>query len=124
MAILTLSVLAAALMLCAASLFTVNHTVDEALRLRGQALVAFDQGRSDAARDGMQALAGFWERRNGVMEMLASHDDLHSVEAAIADARICLECEDRDDFLRAMSTVDSGLRHLRDEEAVRWTNLY
>ena len=27
-------------------------------------------------------------------------------------------------FQRAMNALDMGLRHLRDEEAVRWENLY
>ena len=53
-----------------------------------------------------------------------NHDALHDVDAAIAEAQICLECEDHDDFLRTMSTVRAGLEHLKDEEALRLANLY
>ena len=58
------------------------------------------------------------------METLASHDALLDVAAAIAEARICLDCRDHDDFLRTLSEVEMGLDHLKDEEAVRWENLY
>ena len=64
------------------------------------------------------------DERAALMETLASHDALHDVDAAIAQAQICLECEDHDDFLRTMADVSAGLSHLRDEEAVRWSNLY
>jgi hypothetical protein len=69
-------------------------------------------------------LAQLWQDRAGLLEKLASHDALHDVDTAIAEAKICLECRDHDDFLRTMSAVEMGLTHLKDEEAVRWENLY
>ena len=101
---LTLAVLACALAVCTAGLFALNDAVDEAERL--------------------QSLAVLWEGRGALMETLASHDALHEVSAALAEAQICLECEDHDDFLRTMSTVRMGLSHLRDEQALRLSNLY
>ena len=62
--------------------------------------------------------------RSAALELLASHDALHEVQSSIAEAQICLECEDRDDFLRTMSQTAQGLAHLRDEEALRLSNLY
>ena len=107
--ILTLAVLACALAVCVFSLSTLNDTVGQAQQRAAELLAR---------------LAGLWADRAGLMEMLASHDALHDVGAAIAEARICLECRDHDDFLRTMSAVEAGLSHLKDEEAVRWANLY
>ena len=122
--ILTLAVLACALALCAVSLVCIDRAVDGAERLQSLAVLAAQQGDAVRAKALMVELAGFWEDRAGWMEMLPSHDALHDVGAAIAEAQICLECEDHDDFLRMMSQVDMGLSHLRDEQALRLSNLY
>ena len=122
--ILTLAVLAAALAICAASLFALNGTVDEAERLQSLTVLAAQEEDFSGAKTHLLALAEFWASRANLMEMLASHDALHDVDAAIAEAQICLECEDHDDFLRTMSAVRAGLSHLRDEEALRLANLY
>jgi len=122
--ILTLAVLACALGLCWAAQGTLNGTVEQARQLHAQALLAEEAGDADRAGALLVQLAQLWRDRAGVLEMLASHDALHDVSAAIAEAKICLECHDHDDFLRTMSTVANGLEHLKDEEAVRWENLY
>ena len=122
--ILTLAVLACALGLCWAAQGTLNGTVEQACQLHAQALLAEEAGDADRAGALLVQLAQLWRDRAGVLEMLASHDALHDVSAAIAEAKICLECHDHDDFLRTMSTVANGLEHLKDEEAVRWENLY
>jgi hypothetical protein len=117
-------VLACALGVCWASQATLNDTVDQARRLHTQALLAENGGDRERAGELLVQLAQLWRDRAGLVEMLASHDALHDVAAAIAEAKICLECRDHDDFLRTMSTVEMGLGHLKDEEAVRWENLY
>ena len=115
--ILTLAVLAAALLVCALGQRALDGTVDEAERLQSQAVLAATEHRMADAKTFIHDLAALWDER-------ASHDALHDVGAALAEAQICLECEDRDDFLRTMSTVYMGLEHLKDEEAVRLSNLY
>lgn len=122
--ILTLAVLGCALAVCWVSQTTLNDTVDQARLLHAQALLAENVGDSDRAGELLVQLAQLWHNRAGLLEMLASHDALHDVSTAIAEAKICLECRDHDDFLRTMSTVDMGLEHLRDEEALSWENLY
>ena len=121
---LTLATLACALAVCWVSRGTLNATVDEARLLHDQALLAENSGDSGRAVELLVRLAQLWRDREGLLELLASHDALHDVAAAIAEARICLECRDHYDFLRTMSTVNMGLEHLMDEEAVRWENLY
>ena len=122
--ILTAAVLAVALAVCWASQAALNGAVDEAERLQSLAVLAVQERRIADAKTLVTALAEFWAGRANLMEMLASHDALHDVDAAIAEAQICLECEDRDDFLRTMSQTAQGLAHLRDEEALRLSNLY
>ena len=122
--ILTLAVLACALAVCALSQATLNDTVEEARQLRAEALLAENGGDVERAGALLSQLAQLWQDRAGLLEKLASHDALHDVDAAITEAKICLECRDHDDFLRTMSTVELGLNHLKDEEAVRWENLY
>ena len=122
--ILTLAVLLCALTACALCQNALNDAVDEAGRLRDEALLAAD--REDYGRAGalLSRLAQHGRDRARLMELLADHDALHEVDAAIAEAAICLECRDHDDFLRTMSTVRAGLEHLQDEEALRLANLY
>lgn len=120
----TLAVLAVALAVCAASQRALNGAVDEAERLESLAVLAANEQRYADAKTLLGALAAHWRERSKVLEMLASHDALHDVDAAIAEAQICLECEDHDDFLRTMSNVHMGLEHLKDEEALRLSNLY
>ena len=122
--ILTLAVLACALAVCWISRGTLNATVEQARLLHDQALLAENGGDVDRAGELLVQLAQLWRDRASLLEMLASHDALHDVAAAIAEAKICLKCRDHDDFLRTMSTVSMGLEHLMDEEAVRWENLY
>lgn len=122
--ILTLAVLVCALAVCGYALFALNDTVDQAMQLHSRAMLAADDGDGDRAAALLVQLAQLWKDRAGQMETLANHDALHDVAAAIAEAQICLECHDRDDFLRTMSTVLLGLEHLKDDEAVRWENLY
>ena len=122
--ILTLGVLATAMLVCALSLAALNGTVDEARRLGSLAVLAERENQADVAANRLVELAQLWQDRAGLMETVASHDALHDVEAALAEAQICLECDDHDDFLRTMSTLDMALGHLKDEEAVRWANIY
>ena len=122
--ILTLAVLAAALAVCWVSQAALNGTVDEAERLQSLAALAEQEERIADAKSLMVRLAEHWTAKSNVMEMMAGHDDLHDVGAAIADAQICLECDDHDAFRRAMAAVRAGLEHLKDEEALRLSNLY
>ena len=122
--IITLAVLAAALALCAVSQRVLDGAVEEAGRMQSLAVLAVEEQRFSDAKTLMGQLAEYWGGHSRVLEMLASHDALHDVDAAIAEAQICLECEDHDDFLRTMSTVSMGLEHLKDEEALSFMNLY
>ncbi|MBR1820472.1 MAG: DUF4363 family protein [Clostridia bacterium] len=122
--ILTLAVLICALAVCAASMLALNGIVDEAERLQSLAVLAANEARTADAKTLLLELAELWESKSGMLEMLSAHEAVHDVSATLAEAQICLECEDHDDFLRTMSTARAGLEHLKDEEALRLSNLY
>ena len=121
---MTLCVLAVALAVCAGSMLALNGTVERARRLQSLAVLAAQERRIADAKSLVLELAQYWKDRSAALELLASHDALHEVQSSIAEVQICLECEDRDDFLRTMSQTAQGLAHLRDEEALRLSNLY
>lgn len=122
--VVTAAVLACALAVCFLSMGTLSHAVSGAGRLVSQAVLAAQEGRTAQAKSLMVELAEFWKARSGLLEMIASHDALHEVDAAVAEAQICLECRDHDDFLRTMSNARMALQHLWDEEVLSWANLY
>ena len=119
-----LIVLMASLGVMTAGLLYLNRAVTRATALGSEAVLAVQMSRGDSAAETMVALAEFWRTRTPVLEMLADHDALHEVQTGIAEAQICLECDDHDDFLRCMVIVDGALSHIRDEEALRLSNLY
>lgn len=122
--IVTLAVLLAAIAVCAAARAVLNDAAQRADRLCSLAVLAAQEHRPDRAKEMVVALAEYWRQKTAVLELLASHDALHEVNVSIAEARICLDCEDHDDFLRCMSNAAEALDHLRDEQSVRLSNLY
>ena len=122
--ITTAAVLACALAICALSLAALTHAVSEAGDLCSEAVLAVEETRFAHAKSLMVKLAEYWEAHAAMLEFIVNHDALNEVAGALAEAQICLECEDRDDFLRTMSTVRAGLEHLKDEQALRLANLY
>ena len=122
--IVTVAVLVCALALCALSQAALNRAVSRAEALHALALQAVEAGHPARAEALLGELIRFWADRTPTLEKLVSHDALHDVAAALAEAKICLACDDHDDFLRTMSTARLGLEHLYDEEALSWENLY
>lgn len=123
-AILMAAVLAVSLVVCLAGGRALDRAVDEAQRLRSAAILAEAEGRQADAKTLLLALAEAWKGHRAALETLASHDALHEVQAGIAEACVCLECEEHDDFLRILTNLDLALEHIRDEQALRWENLY
>ena len=122
--ILTVAVLACAVTLCVVAQAALNDAVDAALSIEQRAFAAADTGRLDDAVALAGSLDDLWRAKAHLLELTVSHDALRDVAETIADARIRLRYGDTDDFLCAMSAVETRLTRLRDEEALRWENLY
>ncbi|MBQ4088508.1 MAG: DUF4363 family protein [Clostridia bacterium] len=58
-----------------------------------------------------------------LMEMVASHDQLHEAMTNIIEARVALECEDMDDAYQALARLQGILDHIRDHEKLTISNL-
>lgn len=123
--LLTLSVLICAVALCLVAQAALNRAVDAALDMERRAAEAASAGNiKDAARLAAE-LDRHWQDSSRLLELTVSHDALHDAVATIAEARIHLRYEsDVEDFLCAMSAIEAGLTRLREEEALRWENLY
>ena len=93
-------------------LILVSHVVGqmEALSMEAQALV--DQGNNDLASEKMVQLAGEWEKFRPFLEMLISHNEMHTVVDRYVEAEINLQRNHLDDFYKSMALVQESLRHI------------
>jgi len=114
---------AVALSLCLTCYFLVNHVADRTEDLAMQALDQVDQGRLEKARETMTQLASEWERYRPFLEMLISHDEMHTVVERYVEAEINLDRGHLDDYYRTMSLLREILRHIREQERVGWGNV-
>ena len=122
--ITTAAVLLCALAICILSLTALTHAVSEAGDLCSRAVLAVEERRMAQAKSLMVELAESWKGHTALLEFIVNHDALNDVTVAVAEAQICLECADHDDFLRTMSTARLALEHLQCDESLCWQNLY
>lgn len=120
----TAGVLAVSLLVCALSMIWLNSVLDEAHGITIDVFTAMEEGRVEDARQGLVALATLWDEHSDLLEMLCAHDDLHEVKERIIQAEICMEYTDMEDFYSTVALIGEGIEHIRDQEALRWTNLY
>lgn len=113
-----------ALLICTFSLVTVKNTVQEVELLRTEAIVSVKNGQTEAALEKIITLEKFWEERSRVLEMLIAHDDVHEIATFISDARVCLEVEDIDDFLRTAEQLKAAVGHINSVQNISFGNLY
>jgi hypothetical protein len=104
-------------------LMLVSHVVGqmEVLSMEAQDLV--DQGKTDLATEKMVQLAGEWEKFRPFLEMLISHDEMHTVVDRYVEAGVNLERNHLDDFYKSMALLQESLRHILNQEQVRWGNV-
>lgn len=119
-----LVVLVAALAVCVAGSRAVDRAVSEANDLLAEAVHASALGDAGRAMAHMRALDAGWRGRGRALELLTSHDALGEVQAAIADAGLCLESGQRDEFVRACASASVLLERLRLAESLRLVNVF
>jgi len=110
-------------LICVLSLRYTNGVLERAHDLTIEVFVEMEEGNLTAVREGLVELATLWQEHESMLEVLCDHGDLHSVKQDIIQAQICMEYTDMEDFYSAVSLIGEGIEHIRDEEAVSWTNL-
>lgn len=122
--ITALAVLIIAIALCVASTWAVGGAVKRADDLRLSAEHAAKLGDRAGALKQVLAMSESWQSDNRWLELMTSHDALSDVRVAIDDARVCLENNERAEFLRACAVMAAALERLRATESVRLMNLF
>ena len=112
-----------ALALCAFSLLTVSGEVERADRERLLAVQSLDRGQLPQAQEALARLDRQWQSVRPGLSVLCAHSALDEVDAALSEARACLESGDVDEGLRALIRLKQALYHLRDVEEATIINL-
>lgn len=122
--LITLATLVISMALCTLSRVSVTRIVDHARHLRTEAIEAMEKNDVQRTEVVLVELAGFMEEKQGWLEVLCEHDDLHEIKAAIIDAQASVEFGITDDFYQAIYRFGEGLEHIADVESLRLTNFY
>lgn len=123
LAVMIAVVLAASAAVCTGALAYLHGVLEEAHGLSTEIFVCMEEGDITAVREKLVELAAVWEESEGWMETFCDHDDLHEVKQRIIEAEICMEYTDMEDFYSSIALIGEGIEHIRDEEALSWTNL-
>lgn len=118
-----IAVVALAILICLASAKYVRSTVESMDDHRVRALEMARAGDNAGAMEQLVQLAGRWEDATPILEVLASHEDLHEVSRELTDAQVCLENGDLDDCFRALMQLGEALKHIDELERLRLSNL-
>lgn len=104
-------------------LFVVNHAVGRMDALSMDALDLVDRGQTGEALAKMTLLASEWKKYRPFLEMLISHDEMHTVVERYTEAEASLERSNLDDYYKSMALLQENLSHIRDQEMIRWGNV-
>jgi hypothetical protein len=118
------AVLAVSLALCLFSLFFQQRTLEGLDRMRSEAVSLINAGDRAGAEEKITQLADSFENRSKILEMIASHNDLHDAYLHIVGAKISLELRDLDDTSKELALLGETLSHLRQHEAFTISNIY
>lgn len=116
-------VLALCVVFCVVSARSVFSLIDEASALCEKALQAVDRADYDEGRAVLVNIATLWQDAGDTLEALTPHEDLQAVTTEYIEALTELEHMDLDDFYTSMALLREKLRHLRDHESLRLSNL-
>ena len=118
-----IAVAAVAIAFCLTCLIVVTHAVGQIEKLAMEAQDLADQGKTQEAVAKMTALASEWKRHRPFLEMLISHNEMHTVVERYVEAEACLKRGCLDDFYKSMALLQENLDHIRQQERIRWGNV-
>ena len=116
-------VAAVAIAFCLTCLIVVNHAVGQIEKLAMEAQDLVDQGKNGEAVAKMAALAAEWKHHRPFLEMLISHNEMHTVVERYVEAEASLRRGNLDEFYESMALLQENLDHIRQQERVRWGNI-
>ena len=119
----TISVLTVSVLVCLGSLLSLDALLERAHGMAMEVRVYWESGEEDAAREGLVALATYWDRWRLLFEVMTDHDDLRDVKERIIQAQISLEQGEAESFLQEIALTGEGVDHIREEESLHWANL-
>lgn len=120
----TAAVLAASVAVCLGSLILLSTLLERAHDMATDVRVYWENGEEGAAREGLVALATYWDRWRRLFEVITDHDDLRDVKERIIQAQISLDQGERESFLQEIALTGEGIDHIREEESLHWSNLF
>ena len=118
-----ISVLTVSVLVCLGSLLSLDALLERAHDMATDVRVYWERGEEDAAREGLVALATYWDRWRRLFEVMTDHDDLRDVKERIIQAQISLEQGEAESFLQEIALTGEGVDHIREEESLHWANL-
>ena len=119
----TISVLTVSVLVCLGSLLSLDALLERAHDMATDVRVYWERGEEDAAREGLVALATYWDRWRRLFEVMTDHDDLRDVKERIIQAQISLDQGEAESFLQEIALTGEGVDHIREEESLHWANL-
>lgn len=121
--IAALTVIVLSIGICAFSMGWTKKVADEIDEMRMEAANMAEAGDTEGARAQLSRMAESWSRHERVMEILASHEQLHDITELIIESDANLYAGDGDDFVRSMALLGEAVRHLYEEERLTLTNV-
>lgn len=104
-------------------MLVVQHAVGQVEKLSMEAQDLVEQGKKEDAIAKMTQLASEWKRHQQFLELLISHDEMHTVVERYTEAEVNLRRDHMDDYFKSMALLEEMLDHIRDQEKVRWGNV-
>ncbi len=116
-------VLIISVVLCLMSMYIHADVLDRMDILCDSAIECVRSDEKESAGMYAEKLEKTFGGRKVVLEMLASHNDIHETMNCVTDAKVALECGDMDDAYQALIRLKGMISHLRDHEGLSLANL-
>ena len=120
---ITVTILAVSVAICLGAMLSLNGLLNRAHGMAVDIRVYAENGDESATREGLVALAAYWDRWRRLFEVITDHDDLRDVKERIIQAQLNFDAGEREQFLSDIALVGEGIDHIREEESLHWSNL-
>jgi len=105
------------------SMYFQTNAIDELETLRMSAIRELETGDRAHFEAAIEKLEKRFDDHLSILELMASHSDLHEAYSYLVDARISLKYGDGDDAGQALAQMGEALEHIREGEKFSLKNL-